>query len=829
MKKIFTKILTLLAFATYAQPGTIDLTFNTTDVGFSYVDIGANNVIRTTSIQSNGKILIGGNFTSYNGISRNRIALLNTDGTTDLSFNSEIGADNVVRTTSVQSDGKIIIGGDFTSYNGISRNRIARLNSDGTVDGIFNPNTGANNIVHTSSIQSDGKIIIGGEFTSYNGIVRNRIARLNTDGTLDITFNPGTGAGSSVLTTSIQSDGKIIIGGNFTSYNGIARKYIARLNTDGTLDITFNLGSGANNSVLITSIQSDGKIIIGGNFTSYNGISRNRIGRLNTDGTLDANFNPGTGANNSVMTISIQSDAKIIIGGNFTSYNEANKNYIVRLNTDGTLDTFFYPGTGADSSVWTTSIQNNGKIVIGGNFAFYNGVVIKRIASLNTNGTIDLPFTTGIGGADNSVLTTSIQSDGKIIAGGNFTSYNGIARNYIARLNSDGTLDTTFNSGTGPNNSVLTTSIQNNGKIIIGGDFTSYNGTLTNRIVRLNSDGTLDTTFNPTTVINNSVRTTSIQSDGKVIIGGDFSNAFNRNYIARLNTDGTFDNSYNLGTGVNNSVRTTSIQSDGKIIIGGDFTSYNGFNLNYIARLNTDGTLDLSSAPGTRANNPVYSSSIQSDGKIIVGGKFSSYNGTLINRIARINTDGTLDAIFNPGTGAYGNVWTTSIQNDGKIIIGGDFTSFNGIVRDRIARLNTDGTLDTTFNPSTGASNSIYTNSIQSDGKIIIGGDFTSYNGTGKNRIARINGNNQLSNLDFEKNNIVIYPNPSKGVFNFILNNELELKHISVYTILGQKIFSKDITDKETIINISGQPKGVYFYKVIGQNGEEKSDKLIVE
>ena len=211
-----------------------------------------------------------------------------TSGTIDLTFNPGAGATGSVETTSIQSDGKIIIGGNFPSYNGTARNRIARLNTDGTLDTSFNPGTGADNggftnSVRTTSIQSDGKIIIGGTFTSYNGIARNNIARLNTDGTLDATFNPGTGAdgGGGVWTTSIQSDGKIIIGGFFTSYNGIARNRIARLNTDGALDTSFNPGAGANDNVKTTSIQSDGQLIIGGQFTSYDGIARNYIARIN--------------------------------------------------------------------------------------------------------------------------------------------------------------------------------------------------------------------------------------------------------------------------------------------------------------------------------------------------------------------------------------------------------------------------------------------------------------------------------------------------------------------------------------------------------------------
>ncbi|MBI2279156.1 MAG: delta-60 repeat domain-containing protein [Bacteroidetes bacterium] len=371
-------------------------------------------------------------------------------GANDPTFNPSgtgVGASyNIVYTSAIQSDGKIIIGGDFTSYNGTSRNCIARLNTDGTLDAFFNPGTGAQGNVYTISIQSDGKIIIGGGFTYYNGTSRNRIARLNTDGTLDTTFDPGTGIGTginSIRTVKIQSDGKIIIGGDFNVYNGTLRQRIARLNTDGTLDNTFYIGINlfmSSTSVIYSSaIQNDGKIIIGGafNLSTSNGTTvRTNIARLNTDGTLDNTFLPYI--TNIVRTVTIQSDSKIIVGGDFTNIAK----YIARLNTDGTLDnTFVTTGTGLGSTlsdvIYTSVIQSDGKIIIGGTFTYYNVTIRNRIVRLNTNGTLDSTFDPGTG-ANNTVYTSAIQSDGKIIIGGSFTNYDGTARGKVARINISG-------------------------------------------------------------------------------------------------------------------------------------------------------------------------------------------------------------------------------------------------------------------------------------------------------------------------------------------------------------------------------------------------------
>jgi uncharacterized delta-60 repeat protein/uncharacterized repeat protein (TIGR01451 family) len=730
-------LLLIIKISTYAQPGANDFTFNPIDIGFGNGD-GFISTVYSTAIQSDGKIIVGGVFTSFNGTAINRIARLNADGTLDTGFNPGTSFNHFVYSTAIQSDGKVIVGGAFTFFNGTARNYIARLNADGSLDTGFNPGTGFNNTVRSIAIQSDGKIIVGGEFTSFNGTVRNHIARLNADGSLDTGFDPiFQGFNNFVYSTAIQSDGEIIVGGLFTSFNGTARNRIARLYADGSLDTGFNPGTGFNGTVRSTAIQSDGEIIVGGLFTSFNGTARNYIARLNADGSLETGFNTGTGFNHFVYSTTIQSDGKIILGGAFSSFNGTARNRIVRLNADGSLETGF--NTGFNSTIYSTAIQSDGKIIVGGEFGSFSETPRNRIAQLNADGSLDTGFNPGTG-FNNAVSSTAIQSDGKIIVGGDFTSFNGTAINCIARLNADGSLDTGFNPGTGFNNSVSSIAIQSDGKIIVGGQFTSFNGTARNRIAQINADGSLDTGFNPGIGFNFIVYSTAIQSDGKIIVGGPFTsfNGTARNYIARLNADGRLDTGFNPGTGFSYTVQSTAIQSDGKIIVGGQFTSFNGTARNRIARINADGSLDTGFNPGTGLNGTVYSTSIQSDGKIIVGGLFTSFNGTARNYIARLNADGSLDMGFNPGFNS--TISSIAIQSDGKIIVGGPFTSFNGTAINSIARLNVDGSLDMGFNPGTSFNNAVSSTAIQSDGKIIVGGMFTSFDGTGRNRIARLLG-----------------------------------------------------------------------------------------
>jgi uncharacterized delta-60 repeat protein len=349
----------------------------------------------------------------------------------DPTFDPGTGADNRVLALALQLDGKVLLAGAFTTINGTARSRIARLNANGSLDTSFNPGTGANSTVWALALQPDGKVLLGGDFWTVNGTPRNGIARLNADGSLDTSFNPSTGVDSSVNALALQSDGKVLLGGFFTSVGGTARNNIARLNADGSLDTSFDPGTGADSWVLALALQSDGKVLLGGTFTTVNGTARNSIARLNANGSLDTSFNPS--ANSTVRALALQSDGKVLLGGAFTTINGTARTRIARLNVDGTLDTSFNPGSGANSSVNALALQSDGKVLLGGIFTSVGGTARTRIARLNANGSLDTSFDPG-SGANNTVWALALQSDGKVLLGGAFTSVNGTPRNSIARL-----------------------------------------------------------------------------------------------------------------------------------------------------------------------------------------------------------------------------------------------------------------------------------------------------------------------------------------------------------------------------------------------------------
>lgn len=820
MKKyLISSLAIFFSFLNYAQPGTVDQTFNIADHGYDSGQ-GASNIY-TCALQSDGKILIGGVFTTYNGVDTNYLARLNTDGSIDNTFNIGLGSNGNISKIFIQPDGKILIGGIFSSFNGTLRNNIARLNSDGSIDGNFNPGAIANAPIIPVAIQNDGKIIVTCNVASFNGTIRRLLARLNYDGTLDASFTcnfNSTGTFNEISSVSIQNDGKYILAGQFISSNGSNYFGVTRLNSDGTNDPAFTTGliqSTSGNCIINkTSIQTDGKIIVVGEFSSYNGVATNNIARLNTDGTVDSTFNAGNGADANILSSSILSNGKIILCGNFLNYNGNPAINYVQLNSDGSFDNSYnLIITASISGTFnSTATQTNGKIIVLGTF-FTNQTKVNGIGRFNTDGTLDTSFNP-ITGVDGSIYCTAVQNDGKIILGGFYGICNNFKKYNLSRLNQDGTLDPTFSIGTGLyiNGKVIAVAIQSDGKIIIGGQFT--NG---KKLARINSNGTFDPSFvtgiQPGTGV---VYSLAIQPDGKIIAGGLFYINGSSMNVARFNIDGSLDNTFNPSTiGLTN---TISLQNDGKIIVGGDYGLY---------RLNVNGIVDNTFNPLTFSlTGQVYSSLIQNDGKIIVSGGFYINNDVPIS-ILRLNTDGTIDNSFLYSE-IGGNIYSVSIQSNGKLIIGGDLNTIDGNIYTLI-RLNTDGSIDNTFFKATASLGSIRSTTFDTNGKIIVGGFFNALNGIGKNRIARINGGELLANTSFEKNDIKIFPNPTTGSMSIYFKEITNTKTIVFYDLLGKEISKFTLSNLENTIDLSKQQKGIYLYKIFTEKGNIDTGKIVLE
>lgn len=377
--------------------------------------------VLAVAVQPDGKVLVGGSFTRFDGQPtkpapkatdagydpnnpeyhvRSRLVRLNQDGSVDTTFKAYI-MNGEVRSILVMPDGKILIGGTFTTVRqnkaadenntNTTRNRLALLNADGSLD--FSVNPDANGDVRVMVAQSDGKIMVGGSFTAISGATRTRLARLNSNGVLDTSFVSPDIRNNEVRAIVPEEVGGVVssyvIGGSFTSVRGDNnRNRLARIAANGASALAFN--PDANNVVYDIIRLSSGKLLVGGAFTAFSGgnIARTRLARLNSDGSVDESF--AQEVDNEVRDMHLQSDGSVLLAGVFTNVGGINRNYAARLLTNDEVDASFNPDPDFEVRSMTTLADD--KIVIGGMFTQVGGQGHQMVGRLLTSGAADSGF-----------------------------------------------------------------------------------------------------------------------------------------------------------------------------------------------------------------------------------------------------------------------------------------------------------------------------------------------------------------------------------------------------------------------------------------------------
>jgi uncharacterized delta-60 repeat protein len=362
-------------------------------------------------------------------------------GSLDTNFNAAIASGGVVYAVALQTNGQILIAGNFTSIGGVGVTNVARLNANGTLDSSFNPGDTANSgYVNALAVQSDGKVVIGGYFASSSGSKPAFLNRLNFDGSADTNFYQYLVLDNTVNAIVIENDGKILFAGAFTFASGYTRRSIARLYDDGELDISFDacVASSAGSGGTGLAVLADGRILATGRYTFSTGYYRDGVARLGSCGELDPSYAPipGVDAGSTVFGLAVRSGGGSLLAGNFSSFYNVSSPGVVQLTTNGVPDGGFHAGTGinAGGTNFTLALQPDSKVIMGGTFTQYNGQPAYGICRLNLNGSLDPLFNPG-SGPNNAISSIALQPDGKILVAGKFTSFNGVARTGLARLN----------------------------------------------------------------------------------------------------------------------------------------------------------------------------------------------------------------------------------------------------------------------------------------------------------------------------------------------------------------------------------------------------------
>jgi uncharacterized delta-60 repeat protein len=807
-----------------AAPGDLDTTFASAGFVREIVSVDSVDLIRGTDIQPDGKIVVAG-YVSYGLTAACGIARYNTDGSFDTSFDGdgkvigEIGNSFNCYDVAIQSDGKIIAVG-FVTNGSNSDFAVIRFNANGSLDLTFD---------------GDGKVV-----TDFSGV-----------------FDYG-------YAVAVQSDDKIVVAGRTS---GVGDDFaVARYHPNGSLDASFdgdgkvitNVVSGADASRAL-AIQADGKIIVAGNSSGSGSGDTNEFSlvRYNSNGSLDTSFNFNgkvltdiSGSHDNVNAIAIQPDGKIIAAGQSLTTNNNWLFSLARYNPDGSLDTSFDNDGKLTTSIlnsniaYSLSLQTDGKIVAAGSanntFMFMSFAVVR----FNSDGSPDTSFdgdgklVTSVSSGDSSAYATAIQADGRIVAAGFSDSFIAGTQDFtIVRYNPNGSLDTSYDgdgktiSGIGSrSSSSRATAIQTDGKIVVVGN--GSNGSNKDfAVVRYHRNGSLDSSFDGdgrvlTDFLNyfDSATSLAIQADGKIVVGGS---ARGGSALARYNTNGSLDTTFDgdgkiIGSTLV-SIFAVAIQANGKIVTAG--YGSNSLNLDFgLVRYNTDGSLDPSfDGDGnvltdfSGRSDGAIAMIIQANGKIVAAG--SSSDGTNDDfALARYNTDGSLDTSFDDDgkvltdfSGNSNSLKAMALQADGKIVVAG--ADFDGSNNDfAIAKYNADGSLDASFDGDGKVTTSLSSaydiaNSVavQTDGKIIAAG-YIDNNSIEDFALVRYNTDGSLDNS---------YGTGGKAIFDLFRNERafgLALDSIGRAVVAGELggLFSVvrvtgDIAPPAVTVSVSGR------------------------
>ncbi len=733
MKK--TILLTLLCTITISLIAVSTVLGQVTSVDASFSAVPSKVFPQGTSIQTivqpDGKVIVFGPRMVAGGVARGDIIRLNVDGSVDTSFNYCGCGISYINNVMLAPDGKILVGGSDPGFG-----RIIRLNSNGSIDASFSvsrtapqPVIGGTDFI-VSAVQLDGKVFATNRYSS-QGWVSYSLIRYNSDGTGDTGMAPiGIAAGSPVfayIRISLLSDGRFYLAS--TAGNTGSSASLTRRLANGTVDPTWETPSFATSgfptrtSIGGISVSTDGSIFVAGTWDSVNGLDRKFLVKLLPAGNVDMSFNGPAVLNGG--QVEVLPDGKVLYSANVDI---SGINKLFRLNADGSSDGTYTQDPAVVSLLSSWGIDSLQRTT------FYASTTTgNRIVRLNSNGGLDSGFAPVLD-TYGTVNAIARQPDGKVLVAGVYTSMNGVVRSNFSRVNADGSLDMTFDAGSGFSSPPSQLLLQTDGRVIAVGEFTSYNGSSVTGIVRINTDGSRDSTFNVTT--SQTPRVVAIRIDGRIIIGGGFTtvNGTARTGVARLNTDGSLDSTFNPIFGGGASIYSLAILSDGNIMVGGAFSGVNGFNRSNFVRLTSDGSLDQTfTATGVSSVTKLI---VQPDGKYLIG----TFSPT--GAISRRNIDGTDDSTFSAPSITSSSSSDLNIEamlqlSDGSILIGGVFNTVANISRSYLTRLAPNGTLDRLF-PSPSANARVRSMVSDSTGKVIIGGDFSTILGSTRAGIARL-------------------------------------------------------------------------------------------
>ena len=768
---------------------------------------GPNALVRTLAVQADAKVLIGGTFTNVSGSPHQYFARVGTDGVIDAGFVTQVSSEP----TRIQPllDGRILISGSFSNVNGVACPGLARLQPDGGLDGAFVPPSGLSAAGSVAGLAaSNGTVWVTGTFTNLGGLSRNRVARLLSDGAVDPSFQSPFGSTDTVALVALQLDGKPLLSGTFSNLAGVAVTNLVRLNLDGTVDPAFRAGLAPGERVIRGLLMPDGRLVAAvAGYADYSmAITPPRLVRFNANGALDPAFNvsfesPGFPWNSTVYALALKPDGKILLSGTFLRVNGVSRGKLARLGPDGALDFCFDVTMGGEWVPLAVAPTPDGSVVVGGSFSGLQGQshpylmrllppagcapgvieiavptlefredALRAVIPAVRHGGADLEqsvaFTTRDGSAQagsdygassgtlhfargerSQLITVPLYSDNVAegpetfevqLTQANDRASLGALSNVVVTLSdapagTAGAPDTNFVVRLdGPVQAILPLA---DGRAVLAGTFTNVNGQFSPNLARLRADGTLETAFLHSQPLDDQVMSLAMDAAGRLLVAGYFQHVDGlwRPGLARFGADGALDNTFapfdawptNAYGGV--TLRAATALADGSIVCSAEVPGAGYDSYDVLLKLSAAGAVD--SAFTNRVPSEALAIRLQAtpDGDFFMLG--IGFGSTL----TRLHPDGTLNLDFVPPADRQSTYYIGDLNllPDGRVTVAGQATSYYGLLSvGPLWRLNPDGSLDTGFSISNSAASLGTLESADAintapDGRVLVAGTFS--------------------------------------------------------------------------------------------------------
>nr|WP_225986660.1 T9SS type A sorting domain-containing protein [Rufibacter sp. LB8] len=674
--------------------------------------------------------------------------------------------------------------------------------------------------------QADKFLLVGGTLLANATQPNIGIVRLQENGSLDNSFTSPLASGS-VSTILVQPDGKLVIGGTFTLKGNAGLKNIARLKPDGALDETFTLTTGAQGNVKVIRAQPDGKLLVAGDFTWFeNSTSYKKMVRLQPNGAVDFSFswqNPVHDLNGIVDLIT--SPEGRIYFATKQKVNVSDNGFIGvgSLLMNGS-STFFqnpmYNGSGDALSGNITSLAyQDGKLLLGG-FLLHRSVP-SLVARITLDGQYDASFAKIRAEDTAPARALAVLPDNTFLIGGTMAEAQGFFSSGLTKADLAGQVLNSFSPDLKAEAVIRKVQVQPDGKIIIAGDLSHVNGTHTGTAARLFANGTLDQSFTQRTLLRGVTPIFGLQGEKLILLNSTNSG------LVRIDQNGQLDNTFiqTPATGIT----AVAVAPNGKIVVSG---SINGKSF---ARYNADGSLDPTFEVSSSLVYPARSLAVQADGKVLAGKWFSPVPTSPAEYIIRLHANGTLDEGFSIGAGpqhaiASPYIFNTLPEPDGRILVVGQFTTFNGgPTNGSIIRLTEDGSRMEPFTVPGAQLGSVLDVARTPDNTYYLAGQRVNglYKSLAKVLPGPLSSAEAISNSTFAH----VSPNPFSQDLHLILKNHPTTPVlVRILSLHGQEMYNTSFPQgakaEQYVLRPTGLAAGTYLVEII-YNGKKATQRLI--